>query len=197
VKRIFIIVALALVLPIAFSGITATGASTPPSKLSAKLLTASQMPTGWSVVSLSGGGEIGCLANILAPKGIGQTASTRIEFVSSKGYPVVGEKLATYTNAGIAYRLVVTNLAACKHWSGIIKGVRVTGSVVGQMNFPRYGNASKAFMASFTILGMAVSADVLIVREGSIIMGIIEDNPLSVSASQFRGFAKIAIEDLG
>jgi hypothetical protein len=94
------------------------------------LLSIGQMPTGWSVVNSSGSGGVGCLANTLEPKGIKQTANASVEFEDNGDVPLVNEKLATYTNAKTGYRKVVANLVACKHFSGLLGGQKVTGGTV-------------------------------------------------------------------
>jgi hypothetical protein len=55
------------VLPTALLGVAVTVSS---SRLSAQLLIIGQMPTGWRVISESGGGGLGCMSNTLEPKGI-------------------------------------------------------------------------------------------------------------------------------
>jgi hypothetical protein len=114
-------VAVALVVPAGALGIgAATSAATP--KLSSKLLTIAQMPTGWSVVSLKSG-KVGCLGDLLQPKGVTLTSTASINFSSKAGVPVVEEKLATYANTKTGYNKIVANLAACKHFSGSLNGL--------------------------------------------------------------------------
>jgi hypothetical protein len=66
-KSTFATIALALVLPTALLGVAVTASS---SRLSAQLLIIGQMPTGWRVISASGGGGLGCMSSTLEPKGI-------------------------------------------------------------------------------------------------------------------------------
>jgi hypothetical protein len=65
------------------------------------------------------------------------------------------------------------------------------------MSFARYGDASEAFAVSYTIQAMKVDEDVLIVRVGSIVMGIDEGNLESVNVNQFQGFVKKAVKKVG
>ena len=85
---------------------------------------------------------------------------------------------------------------ACKHFSGESGGQKITGTV-GQMSFPHYGDASVAFAVSLTVQGTAFGEDLLIVRAGSIVMGINEADLVSVDVSQFQGFVKKAVKKLG
>ena len=177
-------------------GTVATAASASPPKLSTMLLGIGQMPTGWSVGPASGSGHVGCYGNEMEPKGIKQTASASAYFEASGGFPAVDEKLATYTNAKTGYKKAVASLAACKHFSGLLGGDKTTGTV-GQMSFPHYGDASEAFAVNFTVQGTTAYEDLLIVRKGSVVMGIDEGDLVSVDVSQFQGFVKKAIKKLG
>ena len=184
--------ALALVVLTGLLGTIASPALASPPKLAPMLLSINQMPTGWSVTSASSG-HVGCYGNALALKTIKQTATAVVEFQGSSGLPDVGEALATYTNAKAAYSKIVANLAACKHFSGTANGNKVTGTM-GQMSFPRYGNASEAFAVNLTTQGVSSGLeDKLIVRQGSVIMLIQEGNLASVNLRQFKGFVKLAV----
>jgi hypothetical protein len=168
---------------------TSASASTP--KLSSELLSVGQMPIGWSVDNSSSGSGIGCLANILEPKGIRQTSHASVYFAGSGNRPVIEEALATLTNATTAYKKIVATLNGCKNISGTKGGVRATGSV-GQMSFPHHGNASAAFSVSLVTQGTTIGEDFLVVRKGNVVMGIIEAD-LQVDVSQFQGFVVKAL----
>jgi len=184
--------AAALIVSVGVLGPSATAANASLPKLSARLLSIGQMPTGWSVDNSTGGSGVGCLAHVLEPKGIKQTAKAGVYFEDNGNVPEVSEALATFTNATAAFKKMDANLTACKHLSGKSDGQKVTGTL-GQMSFPHYGNASAAFAASFTTQGMTLAEDQLIVRKGTIVMGIREGNLNSVNVSQFQGFVKKAV----
>lgn len=184
--------AAALVVP---TGILSTAASASPPKLSTKLLSIGQMPTGWAVYNTPSNG-VGCLANIFEPKGVKQTASASVEFEDNGNVPAVVERLVTFSNAKTGYQKIVANLTACKRLSGTTGGQKFSGSV-GQASFPHYGNASDAFEASFTLQGESIGEDIVIVREGSIVMGTDEGDLSPVDTSQFQGFVAKALKKLG
>ena len=184
--------AAALLVP---SGILSTAASASTPNLSAKLLSIGQMPTGWAVNNTPGNG-LGCLAKILEPKAVKQTASVSVEFEDNGNVPEVSESLATFANAKTGYQKIVANLTTCKRLSGTTGGQKFSGSV-GQASFPHYGNASAAFEATFTIQGESLGEDILIVREGSIVMGIAEGDYPPVDTGQFQGFIAKALKKLG
>jgi hypothetical protein len=64
---------------------------------------------------------------------------------------------------------------------------------VRRLSLSRYGNASVAY--SIVVVGkhVTVKADYLIVRKGSVILGILEGNYPSVNLSQFLGLAAKAV----
>jgi hypothetical protein len=176
-------------------GLPETPAVATSAKLSARLLTISQMPIGWSVVPSSGGGGIGCLKTVLEPKGVKQTATAQSDFQNSGGSLEVLEKLATFYDATTAYKKIVTTLKGCKAVSGTSSGKKVTGTV-GAMSFPNYGSASAAFTVTFTIQGSAAFEDFLVVREGSVVMGLSEGGSSPINVSQFQGFVSKAMKRL-
>jgi hypothetical protein len=194
-KRIATITIAAALVASGLLGSAVTAASASPPKLPAMLLSVGQMPTGWAVYNGTSNG-LGCLANVLEPKGIKQTAKATVSFEASGGLPAVVERLATFTNATTGYKKIDADLTACKHLSGTTGGQKFSGTV-GQMSFPHYGDASVAFAVSLTVQGTAFGEDLLIVRKGSIIMGIAEEDLVSVDVSQFQGFVTKAIKKLG
>ena len=168
-------------------------ASASPPNLSAMLLTIHQMPTGWNVSGESVGNG-GFLGNVLQPKGIRRTAEAGVSYQRGGSAPDVNEALATFTNASTAYKKIVANLVASKHFSATTLGVKYTVTA-GHMSFPTYGNASEAFAVRFAWLGTTFHEDLLIVRKGSIVLAI-DEFDLSVNVSQFQGFVKKAIAKL-
>ena len=121
--------------------------------------------------------------------------SRRASFEASSGFPEVVEKLATYTNAKTAYTKAVASLVACKSFSGTLNGNKTTGTVT-QMSFPHYGDTSEAFAVNFTVKGTTAYEDLLIVRKGTIVMGIDKGNLASVNVGQFQAFVKKAVAKL-
>jgi len=190
--RIVTFTAIALLLSTEVVG-ASTFASTP--RLSAELLSVSQMPIGWSTDNSSSGNGVGCLTTLLEPKGIKQTSHASITLDVNGNTPLVSEKLATYSNAKIAYKKIVAILSRCKHVSGTSGGIKATG-IVGEMSFPHYGNASAAFSVSLVIQGTTIDDDLLIVRKVNVVMGIEEADAPPVDISQFQGFIVRALANV-
>jgi hypothetical protein len=175
--------------------ITSASANASTLKLSSELLSVGQMPTGWRIDNSSSGGGVGCLANILEPKGIKQTSHASVALDDNGNTPLVTEKLSTYSKATTAYKKIVATLSACKYVSGTSGGTKATGTV-GQMNFPHYGTTSTAFSVSLLIQGTTLGADLLIVRKGNVVMGIEEVDLQSVDVNQFQGFVIKALANV-
>src|ERR1035437_4436167 len=187
-KRTFLVAA---AVALSMGMMSSASASTP--KLSSELLSVGQLPTGWSVDnSSSSGSGVGCLANILEPKGTKQISHAGVALDENGNTPLVTEKLSTYSNATTAYKKIVATLSACKRVSGTSGGAKTTGTV-GQMSFPHYGNASAAFSLSLVIQGTTVGDDLLIVRKGNVVMGIQEADIPPLDVSQFQGFVVKAL----
>ncbi len=183
-------IGLAVAVALSMGMMTSASASTP--KLSSELLTIGQMPTGWNVDNSSGGGGVGCLANILESKGIKPTAYAKVVFDDNGSTPLLDQAVATYPSAKTGYTKIVARLSACKQVSGTSGGTKATGTV-GQMSFPHYGNASAAFSVSLVIQHTNVVEDLLIVRKGTVVMGIAEADLPPVDTSQFQGFVVKAL----
>ena len=186
----------ALALTLAMTGVAATAST---ARLSSELITPSQFPKGWHIYSLSSGSvNDGCLSNVvglsnvLGVKGVKQTASARVFVEDHQSVPVVSELLATYANATSAYASIVKSLAACKKVNAKIFGVVVKGSMK-ETNLPHFGNASQAFVASTSVMGTTFDEDLVIVRKGEVVVGLIEGGLPPVNAHQFEGIVAKAL----
>jgi hypothetical protein len=153
------------------------------------------MPSGWSVDVQTGGSAPGCLSHLFEPKGTKQTSQATVNFVYSGNLPLVSEKLGTYSNTKAAYRAIVAALADCKRVTGVSGSQRVTGTI-GKMKIPSYGDASAAFAVKLDIQGTAIGNDIVIVRKGSVVMGVEEAGPPPVNKSQLQGLVAKAIKKL-
>jgi len=77
-----------------------------------------------------------------------------------------------------------------------LNGPKIIGGTVEEISFLHYGNASEAFALRYTTQGTMVSEDLLILRTGSIVMGMSQGNFAPVNTSQLPGFVKKAVADL-
>jgi hypothetical protein len=172
--------------------------STVTPRLSTFLLSITQMPKGWSTYVPSGSVRAGCLANViglssfLVAKGVRQTSRASVILEYEQSVPVISEMLATYANADVAYTRIVASLASCRHVNATVLGEAVTGTM-RQRNLTRFANASEAFTASTSIMGTTFDEDVIVVRKGDVVMGLVEGGLPPVSTHQFEGFVERAL----
>jgi hypothetical protein len=132
------------------------------------------------------------LSNVLSVKGVKQTGSARVFIEDHQSVPVVSELLATYSNVTSAYASIVKSLAACKKVNAKIFGVTVKGSMK-EANLPHFGSASQAFVASTLVMGTTFDEDLVIVRKGDVVVGLIEGGLPPVNAHQFEGIVAKAL----
>jgi hypothetical protein len=179
-------------------GVTSVASSVPKSRLATQLLSRSQFPGGWSIANPSGSVQAGCLANVvgltsfLVAKGVTQTSRARVLLEDNQSVPIVSEMLATYSNADAAYAQIVSALTRCKHVSGQIFGANVKGTLK-EKSFAHFGNVSESFAAITSIMGTNFDEDVIIVRKGNVVMGIVEGGLPPISTHQFQGFITKAL----
>jgi hypothetical protein len=164
-------------------------------RLASLLLTAGEMPRGWSLVPTVPGG-VGCLQAIFEPAGVRQTARAQVTFIDNAGPPQVEEDLATYAGpATVAFGKIVALLATCKHISGISEGTAVSGTL-SRLSIPLLGAEDAGFRAKLRIKTTAAGQDLLIVRQGNIVMGISEGVIGTPDVRQLDRFARIALAKL-
>jgi hypothetical protein len=152
----------------------ASATSTP---LRSELLSFSQMPTGWSVVS--GGTSFDAKRTDCAD------ASGRLMWTQPVARASVGFQYGGYLPA------LVEALARQHNASGVFARM-VSVCRTGQMSFPKLGDAS----AAFVVHGSGYTAYLLLARKGGTLMALEEaGSPLFgglPSVSQFEHFAKLA-----
>ena len=110
------------------------------SELSAKALSLSNLPTGWSVnTTASQSADQGCLADLRAFH-----KQTHISVAYENGQlPELNEILSTGPAAARAYKALNAALARCRGYSETSDGTKATVTV-GALSFPSVGNQSSA-----------------------------------------------------
>jgi hypothetical protein len=194
--RSVIVSCAALSFTLAMTGVVAHAST---SRLASELITPSQFAKGWHVYTLSSGSvSDGCLSNVvglsnvLSVKGVRQIASAKVFIEDHQSVPVVSELLATYSNVSNAYASIVKSLAACKKVNAKIFGVAVRGSMK-ETTLPHFGTASQGFIASTSVMGTTFNEDVVIVRKGDVVFGLIEGGLPPVNVHQFEGIVSKAL----
>ncbi len=174
---------------------TIAGATISQVKLSRELLSASQMPAGWtqSVTTSEG---VGCVHDLLEPKGVTQTRSATVYFLGTVDeLPRFDEKIATYSNTKSAYKKVIATINACHTLSGLYDGLQISGSV-SPMSFTHYGNASAAYAMTVSDARGTLHYDYLIVRKGAVLGAFLEGSYPDVIPSEFRSLVGVGVKKL-
>ncbi len=154
-------VALGLFLGVLAVLVCGCGASSIASRLQSRLLSAADLPAGWSSVAVSASPvkvtDTPCLAHLAKnPRGWSyQTAA----FVERKSIPNLGEVLATGARVGQVWDRFDTYLANCR--SALLQlGNTKVRATVRRLAFPRLGRTSSAYGWAFTLAGIGATAPV-------------------------------------
>jgi hypothetical protein len=175
-------------------GLAAPGSALTRDQLHSKLLSLSNLPTGWAVdTTSSSGGSVtaGCLAGLKRPPAQKGEFEVTVKYENGQ-IPLLNELLVAGPGSVASYNRVNHILAGCKRLSGTSGGQTITATV-GAMSFPKVGTASAAYAVTASSEGISVGADFVVFRVGSI-AGMIEYADLGQpDASQLRGFVTEAV----
>jgi hypothetical protein len=164
-------------------------------KLTSELLTSSQVPPGWTF-SVSTSEGVGCVHDLLEPRGVTQTHSAQESFLGTvDSLPKFDEKVATYSNTKSAYKKVLAQINGCHTLTGQFDGLAITGSVA-PMSFSHYGNASAAFSMTVSDARGTLHYDYLIVRKGSVLAAFLEGGYPQVIPSEFQSLVRAGVKKL-
>lgn len=194
-RRAFIAIGATAAATIFLIPMTLAGATISQAKLSKELLTASQMPTGWTQAVTTSEG-VGCVHDLLEPKGVTQTRSATVYFLGTVDeLPRFDEKIATYSNAKSAYKKIIATINACHTLSGRYDGLQISGSV-SPMSFSHFGNASAAYAMTVSDARGTLHYDYLIVRKGIVLGAFLEGSYPEVIPSEFQSLVGAGVKKL-
>jgi hypothetical protein len=147
---------------------TGGGTTAPAPDLKAQLLTAADLPTGWSADTSAdnGTGTPSCLKTVKTKTKAPVDAAA--SFIRGYGVPALDENMGYYRDRATASHIIaeaITALDKCKHLSLDDGQETVTGSI-GAMSFPQVGDQSKAWSAVFTAEGLNLGFDIVIAQKG-------------------------------
>jgi hypothetical protein len=161
--------------PVASPSATARqGAATPGAQLSAELLTAADLPPGWSVQApaSAGSGGRGCFSAATSRR---PEQAAHVSFVQgTAGLPLFAENLAAFPS-GAHDVFVATEgaLSACHSVSFTASGQSFSGTVA-VLPFPSFGDESAAYVVTVTAggqgSGAALGLELVLVRRGSLVL---------------------------
>lgn len=152
---------------LAAAGLTSgCGGSSTASTLQAHLLSASDLPAGWSPAPVnpkSGQTNAPCLSGLPA-NSTGFTYAAA-GFVQGTAIPNLGEVLATGPQAKLRWRSLGRALAHCHTATITIAGKKAPVTVT-PLSFPRSATTTAAYAWTFTITGIHFGADLILFRAG-------------------------------
>lgn len=161
------------------------------SRLSARLLSVSDLPPGWAPAPVSPAGEqvsASCLPG--TPKSPSWTRASAA-FVQGQAIPSFGEVLVTGPGAGQWWQQYNSALGHCRGASITIAGHKSPVTIRPEA-FPTIGRRSSAYVWTFTTSGVAVSATVVAFDTGTY-QGYVSYSGLgSPSTAVVRAFAGAA-----
>ena len=164
-------------------------------KLSSELLTTSQMPAGWTQSSTTSEG-VGCVHELLEPKGVTQTRTATIYFLGTHDdLPRFDEKIATYSNTKSAFGKIIARIDACHKLSGLFDGLKITGTVEA-VALKRVGNASSSYAMTITDSRGTLHYYYLITRKDSVIAAFLEGSYPEVIPSEFQSLVDAGVKRL-
>jgi hypothetical protein len=195
VRRSFLTIGATIAATVFLVPMTTAGATISQAKLSGELLTTRQIPAGWTQ-SISTSEGVGCVHDLLEPKGVKQTRSAQVYFLGTvDNLPRFDEKIATYSNTKSAYTKVIATIKACHTLTGLYDGLQISGSVA-PMSFAHYGNASAAYAMTVSDARGTLHYDYLIVRKGSVLAAFLEGSYPEVIASEFQSLVATGVKRL-
>lgn len=159
-------VALTLFLTLTAVTVCGCGETGTARQLRSRLLSAADLPAGWSSVRTSNTAQVtgaSCLAG-LAGKSEGWTYQT-VSFVEGESIPNVAEVLATGPHVKHTWKRIGSALAGCRDATLELDGATVQATV-HPVSLRRVGQSSSAYAWSFTVGGIRIGFDLVLFQTG-------------------------------
>jgi pimeloyl-ACP methyl ester carboxylesterase len=164
--RMISLMTLAALITVAFLVTGCGGTPSAASLLSARLLSVSDLPAGWSAAPVSQSGvqaSVPCLPSL--PKSAGWTRASTA-FVQGTATPSLGELLATGPGAGQWWQQLNSALGRC-HTATVTAAGRKSPVSIRPLAFPEVADGSSAYRLTFTTSGVAISATLVAFDTGT------------------------------
>jgi pimeloyl-ACP methyl ester carboxylesterase len=146
---------------------TGCGGSGAGNTAQSRLLSAADLPAGWSATPVSQKDvqtSAPCLSG-LAANHQGYTYASAA-FVQGTSIPTLGEVLATGPQAQRQWRSLNTALARCQTATITVAGEKAQVTI-RPISFPRVGSGSSAYAWTFTVSGIPIGDDIILFHAGS------------------------------
>ncbi|HEY5058372.1 MAG TPA: alpha/beta hydrolase [Gaiellaceae bacterium] len=133
-----------------------------------RVLTATDLPAGWSVVPTSPNSvkvaDAPCFTSL--PKNPKGWTYSVAGFVEGTSIPSITEVLAAGPQVRQAWQRLDRALARCRTFTGAIGGKKFVGTV-RPLSFPRVGSTSSAYLWAFRLVGVKLGVDFVVFRAGA------------------------------
>jgi pimeloyl-ACP methyl ester carboxylesterase len=144
-----------------------SGAPSPARALQGRLLSAADLPAGWSAVPprpMSTQTDESCLSGLTASPAGYQHATAA--FVEGTSIPSLGEVLAAGPQGQQGWQSLGRVLAGCRTATITIGKVKAAVTIQ-PLPFPRVGSTSSAYAWAFTIGGIRLGVDIVLFKAGT------------------------------
>lgn len=169
------------------------GSTSVKSRLQNHLLSATDLPAGWTKTSASDNTKLAnapCLASLTGqPKGWTYQSVT---FYAGAGVPSSGETLASGANVLSTWRHATSALDSC-HTAQLKIGNREVTAHIRKLTFPRVGDSSSAYRWSLTTSGLKFDIDMVLFTVGDYGGDLIYIDLAPPPATTVLAFAKAAV----
>lgn len=190
-QRAISVLALAALMAVAFLAVGCGGPPSAASLLSARLLSVSDLPSGWSAAPVTSSEvqtSVPCLSSL--PKSAGWTRASAA-FVEGTATPSLGELLATGPGAQQWWQQFNRALGAC-HSATITVAGHKSPVTIRPLAFPDVARESSAYLWTFTTSGIAFSATLVAFDTGTYLGYVSYSGIGSPSTAVVRAFADAA-----
>ncbi len=174
----------------------ATACGGPPSAsgaLSARLLSVSDLPAGWSQTPVNNSAvqsSSPCFPSTsTSPAG---WTHADVAFVAGSATPSLSEVLATGPQPGQIWQRLNATLGGCHSATLSVAGSKAAVSIA-PLSFPRVGEASAAYAWTFTVAGMPFSVDLVAFRTGTYVGYIAYSGLGAPAVPTVRAFTDAAV----
>ena len=165
--------------------------ATTKAQVESRVLSISNMPTGWSVddSTSSSSGSIPCLKSIKSRTKHQEKATVAYKDGS---LPAVQEIIAAGEGVSASYMKLNHALANCKTFTYSSGGQKVTGNV-GPLLFPTVGSHSNAYAITLSVQGANAGVDAVLFKTGSYVGAVLYESIGTPDLSQAEAFVNEAV----
>jgi len=191
--------ALVVILGATLTGAAAAAGAGTTAALSSDLIAASHLPSGWLARQVpAADAEIVRFASQCPGRPFatsGATARADAAFKFGGGFPELEEALTTYSSSRTTFERSARTLAHCTKSSFRLHEGQVTVKF-SPFSFPATGDQSTAFRLSFSVDGLVLDNEVVLVRQGGIVMAIGLSAVGEPKAAQLRQFVTLGLNSI-